>query len=391
MVALPGAEGCAPSGASPVEAPRYAGVGSPASRECDVYVNKSGGTPDLLGDSLQRSPDARCSSDEFLSLRRSTVPNEIPARRTKVTSDETRAADRHQEGPLDRSLRREAPGVDHRGSALPDDGDLLLPGRHPWRPTAPARRGVPELDRPPGVQLRRPRPDLAGAPHRLPGGDGRLGGARLAAGPRARARRGVRRHRAGRGLQVHRRRCHLRPRAGALGPPAPRGVGCRLRRPGLPHRAPAPRRQRVGDRRPLDGRGLPDHRRRRVVGAAQPRDPGRVPPRGPAVPRVRPVRAQGGPAPVEPDAALRPEPRWRLPLRRRGGDLGLDRRGSSVRLRLPDRRTPSRARHHLRLPDRRRRLALPTGGPPAGLALEGRRRAAGSRSTRDCPRRSTRR
>ena len=34
-----------------------------------------------------------------------------------------------------------------------------------------------------------------------------------------------------------------------------------------------------------------------LLGAAQPRDPGGVPARGPAVPRVRPVRAQGHPSP----------------------------------------------------------------------------------------------
>ena len=111
-------------------------------------------------------------------------------------------------------------------------------------------------------------------------------------------------------------------RAGALGPPAPARVGRRLRRPGLPHRAPAPDRPAVGDRRALDRRRLPDQRRRRVLGAAQPRHPGRVPARGPAVPRVRPVRAQGRPAPVRARAAVPAEPRRRLPLRRRRRRLG---------------------------------------------------------------------
>ncbi len=44
--------------------------------------------------------------------------------------------------------------------------------------------------------------------------------------------------------------------------------------------------------------------------------------------------------PSNPQPAVRPEPRRRLPLRRRGRDLGLDRRGSALRLRVPDRRTP---------------------------------------------------
>ena len=66
----------------------------------------------------------------------------------------------------------------------------------------------------------------------------------------------------------------------------------------------------------LHRRRLPDQRRRGLVGAAQPGHPGRVPARGPAVPRVRPVRAQGDPAPVPSRAAVPAEPRRRLPLRR---------------------------------------------------------------------------
>ena len=82
--------------------------------------------------------------------------------------------------------------------------------------------------------------------------------------------------------------------------------------------------------------------------------------------------------PVQPAAAVRAEPRRRLPLRRRGRDLGLDRRRAALRLRLPDRRAPARAGHRLRLPDRRRRLALPAGGSPARLALPRRRRDLGA-------------
>ena len=115
--------------------------------------------------------------------------------------------------------------------------------------------------------------------------------------PGRRARRRLRRHRAGRGVPVDRRRGDVRARAGAVGPPAPPRVGRRLRRPGLPHRAAAPDRPRLGDGGHLDRRGLPDQRRREVVGAAQPRHQGGVPARGPAVPRVRPVRPQGLAAP----------------------------------------------------------------------------------------------
>ena len=115
--------------------------------------------------------------------------------------------------------------------------------------------------------------------------------------PGVERRRGVGRHRAGRGVPLRRPRRDLRARARAVGPPAPPGVGRRLRRPGVPHVLPHPTDAAVGDRGDLDRRRLPDHRRRRLVGAAQPGHPGRVPARGPAVPRVRPVRAQGGPAP----------------------------------------------------------------------------------------------
>ena len=52
--------------------------------------------------------------------------------------------------------------------------------------------------------------------------------------------------------------------------------------------------------------------------AAQPGHPGGVPARGPAVPRVRPVRPQDHPPPGPARAALPAEPRRGLPLRRRG-------------------------------------------------------------------------
>ena len=81
-------------------------------------------------------------------------------------------------------------------------------------------------------------------------------------------------------------------------------------------------------------------RRRRLVDRAQPGHPGGVPARGPAVPRVRPVRAQGDPAPGPPRAALPAEPRRRLPLRRPRRLLAVDRRRAAGRLRVPRRRTP---------------------------------------------------
>ena len=101
----------------------------------------------------------------------------------------------------------------------------------------------------------------------------------------------------------------------------------------------------------------------------QPGHPGGVPARGRAVPGVRPVRAQGDPPPGPPGAALPPEPRRRLPLRRRGRRLEVHRRRAAGRLRLPDRRPPPRARHRLRLPARRRRRSLPARRQGPGLAL----------------------
>ena len=90
--------------------------------------------------------------------------------------------------------------------------------------------------------------------------------------------------------------------------------------------------------------------------------PGGVPARGPAVPRVRPVRAQGGPPPVQPASGCsrRTTAASTAPTTRAA--LGVDRRRAAVRLRLPDRGAPARARHRLRVPARRRRRALPARG-----------------------------
>ena len=96
-----------------------------------------------------------------------------------------------------------------------------------------------------------------------------------------------------------------------------------------------------------------------ALGAAQPRHPRGVPARGPAVPGVRAVRAQGDPAPVAPRAALPAEPRRRLPLRRPRRRLGVHRRRAARRLRLPGRGAPARAGHGLRVPDPGRRARYP--------------------------------
>ena len=151
----------------------------------------------------------------------------------------------------------------------------------------------------------------------------------------------------------------------------------RLRRPGLPHDPPAPDRPGLRHRRALHRRRLPDQRRREVLGAAQPRHQGRVHARGAAVPRVRPVRAQGVPAPRPARAAVPAEPRRRLPLRRPRRELEVDRRRAARGVRVLDPGAPARPGHRLRVPDQRRRPSLPAGREGSGLALEGRRRVVG--------------
>ena len=249
-----------------------------------------------------------------------------------------------------------------------------------------------ELAGSPGLALRRPRRQLGGDPQRRdPLSRGQRGdaGAGLAAGARCHRRGRVRRHRARRGLEVHRPGRDVRPRAGPLGPPRTARVGCRIRRPGVPHDPAAPDRPPVRDGRHLDGRRLPDDRRRRELAGPQPGHHRGVPAGGRAVPRLRPVRAQGHPPPGPPRAALPPEPRRRLPLRRRGRDLEVHRRRTARRLRVPDRRPSPRARHRLRLPARRRRRPVPTRRQGPGLALPRRGGDLGGARARGCPRRST--
>ena len=81
-----------------------------------------------------------------------------------------------------------------------------------------------------------------------------------------RARRGLGRHPALGAVPLRGPRRVLQPGPLAVGPPAPRGVGGRLRRPGDPHRRAAPRRPAAGDGGDVDRRGLPDRRRRRRPG-----------------------------------------------------------------------------------------------------------------------------
>ena len=133
---------------------------------------------------------------------------------------------------------------------------------------------------------------------------------------RRRGRRGVRRHRAGRGLALDRPGRDVRARARALGPPAPDGVGRRLRRPGLPHDPAAPDRPAIGHRRlstggvyQTDDGGASGSRATTGIRAEFLPEGQQYPEFGQCVhkvdPRTRPARA-----------AVPAEPRRRLPLRR---------------------------------------------------------------------------
>ena len=92
--------------------------------------------------------------------------------------------------------------------------------------------------------------------------------------------------------------------------------------------------------------------------AVQHRRQGRVLPRRAQLPRVRPVRAQGRARRRRPRAALPPEPRRGLPLRRRRRVLAGHRPGPADRVRLRDGGPPAPGRHGVQLPDHRRRGPL---------------------------------
>ena len=163
---------------------------------------------------------------------------------------------------------------------------------------------------------------------------------------RRRGRRRVRRHRAGRDLQV-------RPTAAR---PSSSSAGCgttRSARSGTPASAARPSTRSCPTRedpqqvlaaistggvyRTDDGGDswYPSNTGRE----------GRVHARGAHLPGVRPVRAQGDPPPRRPRPALPAEPRRRLPLRRRRRHLAGHRARAAGRVRLPDRgRTPTTPR-----------------------------------------------
>ena len=153
---------------------------------------------------------------------------------------------RDPQGPVDRYVGRGARGLGVHRTALRHGGGLLLPGRHPRRRPAAARRRLVELARPAGLALRRPRRDLAGDAQRrdpLPRGHRRDRRAGLAAGARASSPSVVYAGtEPGRGLAGPTDRGETFALEQALWDhPHRHRVGRRLRRPGLPHDAAAPR------------------------------------------------------------------------------------------------------------------------------------------------------
>ena len=211
----------------------------------------------------------------------------------------------------------------------------------------------------------------------------------LAARARRRAsRRGVGRHRAVGAVPVRPTAAQtFDARARAVGPPAPRAVGRRLRRPGLPHRAAAPRPTRSGDRRDVDRRRLPD--RSTAASSWAPRNQGiraEFLPEGQQYPEFGQCVHKVARAPGATRAAVRcrttaastaPTTRadsWTSIADGLPSDFG-----------FPIVVAPARAGHRLRLPARRRRRALPARGRRARLALQRRRRDLGGAAASGLP------
>ena len=199
--------------------------------------------------------------------------------------------------------------------------------------------------------------------------------------PGRRARRRVRRHRARRGLPV--RPTAARPSTlerGLWDHPHRKewgaGFGGQAFHTVLPH----PDDPAVGDRRDLDRRGLPD--RTTAATRGTPRNHGiqaEFLPEGQQYPEFGQCVHKVTRHPLEPDRLYAPEPRRRLPLRRRRRPRGSPSpTGCPADFGFPIVVAPPRARHRLRLPDRRGGDRFPPEGQAAGLALARRRRALGA-------------
>ena len=193
-----------------------------------------------------------------------------------------------------------------------------------------------------------------------------------------RARRRLRRHRAGRGLQV-------RPTAARRSPSSGRCGTTRTARSGTPVSAARPS-TRSCRTRPTPTRSRPRSRpaaSTRPATAVQSWEPRNHGIRAEFLPEGQQYPEFGQCVHKVSRHPSRPE---RLFLQNHGGVyrsddhgaiVGVDRRRSAGGVRLLDRRAPARARHRLRLPDQRRRRPLPARRQGPGVAVPGRRRHLG--------------
>ena len=249
---------------------------------------------------------------------------------------------------------------------------------------AAALRGrVVELAGPAGALVRRPRRDLAGDPGRrdpVPRRRRRVGRADLAARPRATSAdelwAGTEPGAVWRSTRPRRRASSWSAASGTTrtarsGAP---GFGGQAFHTMLPH----PDDAGLGDGGDLDRRRLPDRRRRRLVGAAQPRASGPS-----SCPRASSTRSSASAC-------------TRSPGTRRGPSGSTCRTTAASTAPTTTAATwdyigdglpsdfgfaivvhPARAGHDLRVPDRRRRRPLPAGRQGPGVAVARRRRHLG--------------
>ena len=119
----------------------------------------------------------------------------------------------------------------------------------------------------------------------------------------------------------------------------------RRRRPHPAFAGPASGGQGPDLGRHLGRRRLPHRRRRRDLGAAQPRHARRFPARRPELSGVRPVRAQSGDGARHARPALPAEPLRHVPQRRWRQELAEHRERPALELRLPGGGASARSRH----------------------------------------------
>ena len=201
---------------------------------------------------------------------------------------------------------------------------------------------------------------------------------------RRRARRGLRRHRAVGAVPLRPTAARPSSWCAASGTTRTARTGSRARRQAI-HTVCRTRPTPTGHGRDVDRRRLP-HRStvarpgRRPTSASRPSSCRRP------VPRVRPVRAQGGADAGSPTPALRAEPRRRLPHRRRRRVLDVDRRRAAERLRFPDGRRPQRRRDIYVFPLVADGERFPPEAKAAGLEVTRRRPVLERTTPKGCPR-----